>query len=560
MIDIFSRRPGSPINFDYYQKPVLQRPLERDTGFPTEGLDPQIQSSISSLWNSLPTATRPQGGESVSNNSSSTGTYQPGSFGNPSVLESIQNALYGPQPSDGKGGFFSSLLPGKQDFINGALGVLPGGLGQFAQLMMNQNPTAQDKAKAAFAVMGAGNIPGAGLAMKAADMYSKSNYALQNPVYSYGDELSASPRAAHAADLVWQSNGTPEEMAKAYQDVWNELNKGGAGNVSGALDALKADLEAKASKAQSDIKAQWDAGNLPAPPMDRQVGTDYTTLQGVMDSEQLNDDQKSDYAQNYDQMGTDYDQALAEFNAGQPDQQDPGAGGTESSDSGGGWFDGWFSKGGRVHKYAGGGRTKELDNIWGIHDADARIDHFVNDAGGLSNIPVDMKDGTWDKPDAFKYAKQRLMNILSAASPKMTLEQLDKAADAMLGRERYADGGQVATAEGVLSYLGTRGYDPKAIASAIGRTQGGGHIKGAGDGLDDAIPAVIEGNTPAALSNDEFVFPADVVSALGNGSSDAGHKALYKLMNMIRQQKFGTTQQPPRLKMGLESLLQKVSQ
>jgi hypothetical protein len=68
---------------------------------------------------------------------------------------------------------------------------------------------------------------------------------------------------------------------------------------------------------------------------------------------------------------------------------------------------------------------------------------------------------------------------------------------------------------------------------------GGRMLKGPGDGMSDSIPAVIAGKQPARLANDEFVVPADVVSHLGNGSSDAGAKQLYKMMDKVRAARTG---------------------
>lgn len=78
-----------------------------------------------------------------------------------------------------------------------------------------------------------------------------------------------------------------------------------------------------------------------------------------------------------------------------------------------------------------------------------------------------------------------------------------------------------------------------------GYAQGGQprHLKGPGDGLSDSIPAVVDGVQPAALATDEFVVPADVVSQLGNGSSDAGARKLYAMMDRIRQQAHGKKRQ-----------------
>jgi hypothetical protein len=66
-----------------------------------------------------------------------------------------------------------------------------------------------------------------------------------------------------------------------------------------------------------------------------------------------------------------------------------------------------------------------------------------------------------------------------------------------------------------------------------------GPIKGTGGGLADSIPAVIEGAQPAALSEGEFIFPADVVSMLGDGSSEAGSRILNRFIESIRSAKQG---------------------
>lgn len=64
-----------------------------------------------------------------------------------------------------------------------------------------------------------------------------------------------------------------------------------------------------------------------------------------------------------------------------------------------------------------------------------------------------------------------------------------------------------------------------------------------GDGMNDGIPATIAGKRPARLSEGEFVVPADVVSDLGNGSTDAGAKQLYAMMARVRKARHGTESQ-----------------
>ena len=69
-------------------------------------------------------------------------------------------------------------------------------------------------------------------------------------------------------------------------------------------------------------------------------------------------------------------------------------------------------------------------------------------------------------------------------------------------------------------------------------------IEGEGDGMDDKVPATLEGEQDVMLSDGEFVVPADVVSGIGNGSSDAGARELEEMMTRVRQLRTGKTEQP----------------
>ena len=68
-------------------------------------------------------------------------------------------------------------------------------------------------------------------------------------------------------------------------------------------------------------------------------------------------------------------------------------------------------------------------------------------------------------------------------------------------------------------------------------------LKGPGDGMSDNIPATIAGKQPARLADGEFVVPADVVSHLGNGSTDAGAKKLHAMMTNVRKARTGNPKQ-----------------
>jgi hypothetical protein len=98
------------------------------------------------------------------------------------------------------------------------------------------------------------------------------------------------------------------------------------------------------------------------------------------------------------------------------------------------------------------------------------------------------------------------------------------------GKQLAAGGGMMGYAVG--GGLGTLG----------GYSDGGRLLKGPGDGVSDSIPATIGAkNQPARLADGEFVIPARIVSELGNGSTDAGAKKLYAMMDRVQRARGKTT-------------------
>ena len=73
-----------------------------------------------------------------------------------------------------------------------------------------------------------------------------------------------------------------------------------------------------------------------------------------------------------------------------------------------------------------------------------------------------------------------------------------------------------------------------------GYSDGGRLLKGPGDGVSDSIPARIGDRQPARLADGEFVIPARIVSELGNGSTDAGARRLYAMMDRIQKSRSKT--------------------
>jgi hypothetical protein len=153
---------------------------------------------------------------------------------------------------------------------------------------------------------------------------------------------------------------------------------------------------------------------------------------------------------------------------------------------------------------------------------------------------------------------------VQAATGGMMFDNVDPTSGVMM----LASGG-IASPQDLYGMLIKQGYTPDQAKAYISQQMGQGrsrksakenqeeglmglakggnlaprYLKGGTDGMADQIPAKIGANQPAALSHGEFVIPADVVSHLGNGNSEAGAKVLYNMMDRIRKARTGTTKQ-----------------
>ena len=158
---------------------------------------------------------------------------------------------------------------------------------------------------------------------------------------------------------------------------------------------------------------------------------------------------------------------------------------------------------------------------------------MLMNTGGVTKLPkgdagiYKDTDPTTARQDAYTAAMTRLNAMQKKANIK-GLPVLKAAAQPLGNIEEAAKGG-------IMSSLG-------------GYSDGGRMLKGPGDGMSDSIPATIGGKQPARLADGEFVVPADVVSHLGNGSTDAGAKRLYSMMDKIRKARTGKKKQAPAVK------------
>ncbi len=90
----------------------------------------------------------------------------------------------------------------------------------------------------------------------------------------------------------------------------------------------------------------------------------------------------------------------------------------------------------------------------------------------------------------------------------------------------------------------------KVLEEIVPGSQKEGEIRGPGGGMDDMIPGMIGDSQPVAVSPGEYIVPADVVSGLGDGSTDAGVGELDRMLDRVRQERTGTTRQPAPMSVG----------
>jgi hypothetical protein len=200
----------------------------------------------------------------------------------------------------------------------------------------------------------------------------------------------------------------------------------------------------------------------------------------------------------------------------------------------------------------------------GMVDKAAAIpDRLTNVGQGIANLA----SGDPAAMEAFKASGATLMNtaapILMGVTGQAGIDEMDKMKreqqiildEKERKRKAAADRAYAAMsatpwrfAEGGMTYDDSPGIDGLAAGGSpmVAKYAMGGQprfLSGGGDGMSDSIKANIEGRQEARLADGEFVIPADVVSHIGNGSSKAGAKRLYSMMDRVREARTGTTKQ-----------------
>ena len=198
------------------------------------------------------------------------------------------------------------------------------------------------------------------------------------------------------------------------------------------------------------------------------------------------------------------------------------------------------------------------------------------DAQAVADVRNQYSDYFFDYDDIQDFYRNEMSEIgrngggdTNKKMPNKGLEALNKVAPDVVDKMGYQEGGQTDpliqevtmfilgesdNQEIVNQFVNKYGVEAftqlreQILQSLVPNAQTSGLIEGVGNGgMDDDIMGTIGNKEKIAVSQDEFIVPADVVSMLGDGSSDAGSKQLYDMMDRVRQEKTGTTKQAPKL-------------
>jgi hypothetical protein len=202
-----------------------------------------------------------------------------------------------------------------------------------------------------------------------------------------------------------------------------------------------------------------------------------------------------------------------------------------------------YAEGG-VTKYAKGNLTSSLDyytNMLG-GESERQIAEASRPVGGKGDAGI-ARDT--DPDTAYLSAAEAAAVRMGKINAKANMQGLTLPRPKPINRINLKP-------QGVKQAEASSSLDPEMAAhggimhSSLGGYAAGGNprlLRGPGDGMSDNIPAVIGQKQPARLADGEFVIPADVVSHLGNGSTEAGAKKLHDMMNKVRKARTGNPKQ-----------------
>lgn len=206
-----------------------------------------------------------------------------------------------------------------------------------------------------------------------------------------------------------------------------------------------------------------------------------------------------------------------------------------------------YAEGG-IASFKSGGKSDSLDPTGGGKIASDYYESMLHQQA--QNMPSTRSDpGIYYDLDP----DTRYLDPVSAAQIRMA--KINKRSNVQAQNMKRPTGlGQInLSPPGAKAEAASSSLDPETQAaqggimhSGLGGYAAGGNprlLRGPGDGMSDNIPATIAGKQPARLADGEFVIPADVVSHLGNGSTEAGAKILHAMMTKVRKERTGNPKQ-----------------
>jgi putative chitinase len=223
-----------------------------------------------------------------------------------------------------------------------------------------------------------------------------------------------------------------------------------------------------------------------------------------------------------------------------------------------------LAKGGRVQRYEDGGLTLNLNTGATEGDRETLLPRAPSTSNSFlfgrsqEEAPAP-KYGFYDVSGRFVETEASAPDAQLYEASKETTAQQNQGGGAGAPQPFSGNQGGVDPATAIAALRAVQGSSAQQGAPYRSQTlslsslAGGGYLETGGvvgDGMSDNIPATIDGMQEARLSDGEFVLPADIVSHLGNGSSDAGAKQLYNMMDRIRKARTGTKKQGKEINAG----------
>jgi hypothetical protein len=192
------------------------------------------------------------------------------------------------------------------------------------------------------------------------------------------------------------------------------------------------------------------------------------------------------------------------------------------------------------NKYGGYAAVKAVANASGMDVTPEWVANYEKTAGlAPSQTTIDNPVGSYPaSPSTASTNTAATTQTVAADTGEAAAKRQVVGSTPILPGEVHIGGGIFRTRDG--SVVDSQG---QKVGLAAGGIAQGRYLQGGTDGMADKIPARIGKNQPAALSHGEFVIPADVVSHMGNGNSNAGAKKLYQMMDKIRMARTGTKKQ-----------------